>query len=162
MLVLDGEVIGGYQRARAPGEFRHNLKRGGLPEALTPTTQDQRLLDKLSPVYGFRYRTAKLQRTANRSLLRCQVVPRVFGVVQADLKFALCVRIGVEHTNVDTVQQQARGPSTTDDSTADNGGAFDQHATHPRFTSPSFSRTSCGVRVRIPMPCKMVPARSTS
>ena len=46
---LDGDFLGGYVRQRAPGEFRHNLKRGGLPEALTPTTQDQRLLDKLSP-----------------------------------------------------------------------------------------------------------------
>lgn len=46
---LDGHFLGGYVRQRAPGEFRHNLKRGGLPENLPHDEEDQRLLDKLTP-----------------------------------------------------------------------------------------------------------------
>lgn len=35
---MDGEVLGGYLRTRAPGDFRHNLKQGGLavPTQITP------------------------------------------------------------------------------------------------------------------------------
>lgn len=46
---LDGQLLGGYLRRRAPGEFRHNLKRGGRPEACTLTAQDHRLVNALTP-----------------------------------------------------------------------------------------------------------------
>ena len=46
---LDGEVLGGYLRRRAPGEFRHNLKRGGLAETTTITALDKALVGKISP-----------------------------------------------------------------------------------------------------------------
>ncbi len=46
---LDGHFLGGYVRQRAPGEFRHNLKRGGLPEPLPPNDEDELLLDTLTP-----------------------------------------------------------------------------------------------------------------
>jgi glutathione synthase len=37
---VDGEILGGYLRRRAEGEFRHNLKRGGLAEATELTETD--------------------------------------------------------------------------------------------------------------------------
>ena len=40
---VDGEVLGGYLRMRADGEFRHNLKRGALP-GTTEITQSDRLI----------------------------------------------------------------------------------------------------------------------
>lgn len=46
---LDGDVIGGYLRTRAPGEFRHNLKRGGQPEPTDITTDDMALGTALAP-----------------------------------------------------------------------------------------------------------------
>ncbi|MBT3217535.1 MAG: hypothetical protein HN348_00455, partial [Proteobacteria bacterium] len=46
---LDGEVLGGYLRRRAPGEFRHNLKRGGLAEPTRVTALDKVLVGKISP-----------------------------------------------------------------------------------------------------------------
>lgn len=46
---LDGGILGGYLRKRAPGEFRHNLKRGGLPEACEVTPGDLRLTEALTP-----------------------------------------------------------------------------------------------------------------
>ncbi|MCB9760071.1 MAG: hypothetical protein H6739_09580 [Alphaproteobacteria bacterium] len=46
---LDGRLLGGYLRKRAPGEFRHNLKRGARPEACPVTEQDQGLSDALTP-----------------------------------------------------------------------------------------------------------------
>lgn len=46
---LDGLLLGGYLRRRAPGEFRHNLKRGGRPEACTLTAQDHLLVEALTP-----------------------------------------------------------------------------------------------------------------
>lgn len=46
---LDGRTLGGYLRRRAPGEFRHNLKRGGLPEACEVTAADRRLTEALTP-----------------------------------------------------------------------------------------------------------------
>jgi glutathione synthase len=46
---LDGVVIGGYLRRRAPGEFRHNLKRGGLAEPTDITADDQALGAQIAP-----------------------------------------------------------------------------------------------------------------
>lgn len=46
---LDGELIGGYLRSRAPGEFRHNLTRGGEPRACPLDDQDQLIARRLSP-----------------------------------------------------------------------------------------------------------------
>lgn len=46
---LDGQILGSYVRQRAAGEFRHNLKRGGIPEAGEPTPEDLKLLDALTP-----------------------------------------------------------------------------------------------------------------
>jgi len=46
---LDGDVIGGYLRRRAPGEFRHNLKRGGLAEPTTITDEDAALVRQITP-----------------------------------------------------------------------------------------------------------------
>ncbi|MBN2800916.1 MAG: hypothetical protein JXX28_17395 [Deltaproteobacteria bacterium] len=49
LMWLDGKLIGGYLRTRAPGDFRHNLTRGGNAEALTITDADRALLAPLSP-----------------------------------------------------------------------------------------------------------------
>ena len=46
---LDGEVIGGYLRMRGPGEFRHNLKRGGVAQPTTVEECDRMLVTPLSP-----------------------------------------------------------------------------------------------------------------
>ncbi len=46
---LDGQILGSYVRQRAAGEFRHNLKCGGVPEAGDPTPEDLKLLDALTP-----------------------------------------------------------------------------------------------------------------
>jgi len=46
---LDGQLLGGYLRRRAPGEFRHNLKRGGIAEAAEITDTDQAIAARLSP-----------------------------------------------------------------------------------------------------------------
>ncbi len=46
---LDGKVVGGYLRRRAPGEFRHNLKRGGQAEATDITAEDLTLSAQVSP-----------------------------------------------------------------------------------------------------------------
>ncbi|MCB9741970.1 MAG: hypothetical protein H6741_09785 [Alphaproteobacteria bacterium] len=46
---LDGRLLGGYLRRRAPGEMRHNLKRGALPEASPLSAEDQRLNEALTP-----------------------------------------------------------------------------------------------------------------
>lgn len=46
---LDGEVIGGYLRQRAPGEFRHNLKRGAVPHKTRITDSELAAVAKLSP-----------------------------------------------------------------------------------------------------------------
>ena len=46
---LDGVVIGGYLRRRAPGEFRHNLKRGGLAEPTEITADDRALGAQIAP-----------------------------------------------------------------------------------------------------------------
>ena len=57
LLWLDGALIGGYLRQRAPGEFRHNLKAGGTPAALQTSrdrtlqdqVQEQQIIDTLTP-----------------------------------------------------------------------------------------------------------------
>lgn len=46
---LDGEVIGGYLRRRGPGEFRHNLKRGGIAQATTIEPADLELGTQITP-----------------------------------------------------------------------------------------------------------------
>ncbi len=46
---LDGEVIGGYLRGRAPGDFRHNLARGGSPRSCAIDPSDHDLAAFLSP-----------------------------------------------------------------------------------------------------------------
>lgn len=49
LLWLDGKLLGGYLRQRAPGEFRHNLKAGGLPHPTTMTDTDHALAAALRP-----------------------------------------------------------------------------------------------------------------
>lgn len=44
---LDGAVVGGYLRTRAPGEFRHNLKRGAQAESTEITAADHALVEGL-------------------------------------------------------------------------------------------------------------------
>ncbi|MEM6929242.1 MAG: hypothetical protein AAF602_20045 [Myxococcota bacterium] len=46
---LDGEIIGGYLRTRAPGEFRHNLKRGGTAEFTEITAPDRAAVASVTP-----------------------------------------------------------------------------------------------------------------
>jgi glutathione synthase len=46
---LDGESIGGYLRRRAPGEFRHNLKRGGVAEPTDVTAAERVAIAALTP-----------------------------------------------------------------------------------------------------------------
>lgn len=46
---LDGAILGSYVRQRAPGEFRHNLKCGGLPEPHEPGQEEDRLIEALTP-----------------------------------------------------------------------------------------------------------------
>jgi glutathione synthase len=49
LLWLDGRVIGGYLRIRAPGELRHNLKVGGQPHPTTLDEDDARIAATLGP-----------------------------------------------------------------------------------------------------------------
>lgn len=49
LLWLDGALIGGYLRMRAPGEFRHNLKVGGVPTPCELTERDRELSASLTP-----------------------------------------------------------------------------------------------------------------
>lgn len=49
LLWLDGALIGGYLRQRAPDDFRHNLKVGGIPFPYRPTDVDRALLAVLGP-----------------------------------------------------------------------------------------------------------------
>ncbi len=58
---MDGEVLGGYLRTRAPGEFRHNLKRGGTPERTKITPAERAVVAPLG-----------------RHLLRCGI--RLVGI----------------------------------------------------------------------------------
>lgn len=46
---LDGELLGGYLRERAPGEFRHNLKQGAKPHPIELSDQDRALCNALNP-----------------------------------------------------------------------------------------------------------------
>jgi len=46
---LDGEIIGGYLRQRAPGEFRHNLKRGAIVERTEITDHDRTAAAAVTP-----------------------------------------------------------------------------------------------------------------
>ncbi len=45
---LDGALIGGYLRRRAPGEFRHNLKRGAIAAPTPVTEEDRELANRLT------------------------------------------------------------------------------------------------------------------
>lgn len=49
VLWLGGEILGGYLRRRPAGDFRHNLKLGGVPDACELTAQDRAALAALSP-----------------------------------------------------------------------------------------------------------------
>lgn len=49
LIWLDGDVLGGYLRQRAPGEFRHNLKHGGVPHPTRITDTELASVAKLSP-----------------------------------------------------------------------------------------------------------------
>ena len=46
---LDGQILGAYLRRRAPGEFRHNLAQGSLPEPTTPDDRDRELVALVTP-----------------------------------------------------------------------------------------------------------------
>jgi len=46
---MDGEILGGYLRTRAPGDFRHNLKQGGQAVATTITSGERAVVDRLTP-----------------------------------------------------------------------------------------------------------------
>ncbi len=49
LLWLDGTVVGGYLRHRAPGELRHNLKMGGQPHPTDLEPDDVTLAARLTP-----------------------------------------------------------------------------------------------------------------
>lgn len=49
LLWLDGRIVGGYLRHRAPGEFRHNLKRGATAVSAEITDEDRSTVFRLSP-----------------------------------------------------------------------------------------------------------------
>lgn len=49
LLWLDGRLLGGYLRRRAPGELRHNLKAGATPLPCSLTQKEQQILDTLTP-----------------------------------------------------------------------------------------------------------------
>lgn len=49
LLWLDGRILGGYLRRRAPGEFRHNLKQGATAEPALVTDHERALLAPLGP-----------------------------------------------------------------------------------------------------------------
>lgn len=44
-----GELLGGYLRKRAPGDFRHNLKQGGRPHACEITRSDEAVALAIGP-----------------------------------------------------------------------------------------------------------------
>jgi glutathione synthase len=45
---MDGQILGGYLRVRAEGEFRHNLKQGGTPASLQISAADHAIVAPLS------------------------------------------------------------------------------------------------------------------
>lgn len=49
LLWLDGALVGGYLRSRAPGELRHNLKNGATPGPCVFSSADLALADALAP-----------------------------------------------------------------------------------------------------------------
>ena len=49
LLWLDGDLLGGYLRRRAPGELAHNLKRGGQPEPCQLTESEHALIRTITP-----------------------------------------------------------------------------------------------------------------
>ncbi len=49
VLWLGGDVLGGYLRRRADGDFRHNLRLGGVPEACELTALEMAALGALGP-----------------------------------------------------------------------------------------------------------------
>ena len=49
LLWLDGALVGGYLRRRAPGEFRHNLKLGAQPAPCQVTDGERAAVASLSP-----------------------------------------------------------------------------------------------------------------
>jgi glutathione synthase len=49
LLWVGNKVVGAYLRERAPGEFRHNLRRGGTPVPAVVTEEDQALVRLVSP-----------------------------------------------------------------------------------------------------------------
>ena len=46
---VNGKIVGGYLRKRAPGAFHHNLQRGGMPEPVDVTEVDQAICHALAP-----------------------------------------------------------------------------------------------------------------
>jgi glutathione synthase len=44
-----GELLGGYLRKSAPGDFRHNLKQGGRPHACEITQSDEAVARAIGP-----------------------------------------------------------------------------------------------------------------
>jgi glutathione synthase len=46
---VDGQIVGGYLRKRAPGAFHHNLQRGGLPERVDITETDRAICNAIAP-----------------------------------------------------------------------------------------------------------------
>ncbi|MEZ4320969.1 MAG: hypothetical protein R3F61_26055 [Myxococcota bacterium] len=49
LVVCDGQVLGGYIRHSAEGEFRHNLKQGAVPAPLEVTDADRALVSTIAP-----------------------------------------------------------------------------------------------------------------
>ncbi len=49
LMWMDGEVLGGYLRRRADGEFRHNLKQGGLAEPTAVSSSELAAIAPLTP-----------------------------------------------------------------------------------------------------------------
>jgi glutathione synthase len=46
---VDGQIVGGYLRRRAPGAFHHNLQRGGQPEPVDITDTDRAICSAIAP-----------------------------------------------------------------------------------------------------------------
>ena len=46
---VDGHIVGGYLRKRAPGAFHHNLQRGGQPEATEISESDKLICTAIEP-----------------------------------------------------------------------------------------------------------------
>ena len=46
---VDGQIVGGYLRKRAPGAFHHNLQRGGQPQATEISESDKKICDAIGP-----------------------------------------------------------------------------------------------------------------